>query len=81
MRALFVSLLFALAAAALGAEKTDDGNAAEHAGSAAESSPSAATGTDLPEQPAAVEASKRDDNFVPTDQLRYDQEVDYPTDI
>ncbi|TVS16740.1 MAG: hypothetical protein EA417_08805 [Gammaproteobacteria bacterium] len=33
------------------------------------------------EREAPVSVVRDDDGFLPTDQLRYDQEVDYPTDI
>lgn len=33
------------------------------------------------EAPAPVAPVRSDDRFMPTDRLRHDQEVDYPTDI
>ncbi len=45
--------------------------------------PESEASAELPAQDseAPVSVARSDDGFLPTDRLRYDQEVDYPTDI
>lgn len=80
MRGLFMSLLFMLASTTLGAEGSAGENAVEDAGQASDArTPADSNASEA--APAPVEETNPDDSFVPTDQLRHDQEVDYPTDI
>jgi len=69
MRVLVLLLLLTLSNLGLRADETDP--EADTAAASAEERP--------PVTP--VEAGSGDDSFLPTDRLRYDQEVDYPTDI
>jgi len=77
MRALIVLLIFILPALGLRADEPTEGEASE----AVRADANEASASEQSPAPAPVEASNPDDSFLPTDQLRYDQEVDYPTDI
>ncbi|MCC5887140.1 MAG: hypothetical protein JJT88_11975 [Gammaproteobacteria bacterium] len=73
MRALVLLLILALSALGLRADEaseevTTDDQAQSRAAEA-------------PPPVAPVETRGGDDSFLPTDRLRHDQEVDYPTDI
>ena len=78
MRALMLLLMLSLSALGLRADESSEGSDTESAaGDVVEAAPS-----EPRPPPAPVEVSTpADDSFLPTDQLRYDQEVDYPTDI
>lgn len=81
MRALLLLLIFSSSMLALRAnESTEVSEVSE----VSEAEPAAAPPGSVvpsPARPAPVNVSRPDDSFLPTDQLRYDQEVDYPTDI
>lgn len=73
MRALIVLLILTLASLGLRAdEPVEDANTDDQAQN---------NTSEAPPSVAAVEPRSGDDSFLPTDQLRHDQEVDYPTDI
>lgn len=82
MRALIVLIILSSFSFALRANESTEGGAEEAAGTQSTAAESAGTESSDDGQPSApVEVRNPNDSFLPTDQLRHDQEVDYPTDI
>ncbi len=73
MRALVILLILTLSTLGLRADESGEG------ADQVEAVDSSAQAVRPPVTP--VEARSEDDSFLPTDRLRHDQEVDYPTDI
>lgn len=82
MRTLIVLMILSFSSFALSANESTEGSAEEQADAQAAANAAAdGEATEGSPPPAPVQARDPDDSFLPTDQLRYDQEVDYPTDI
>lgn len=82
MRVIIVAMILGLFSFGLRANESAGGDAGEPTDttSAANEAVDSESSEDRP-PPPPVEVRNPNDSFLPTDQLRYDQEVDYPTDI
>lgn len=78
MRSFMLILVLALASAGPTAGEDVESTEGTAAAEGAEQASTEASG-DAPAAP--VSEVRSDDRFLPTERLRYDQEVDYPTDI